>query len=171
MGLPRKLKNMNLFVDGGSYIGEAEEVVLPKLSRKTEAYRGGGMAGAVHVDMGLDDDALKAEWTIGGYKMEILKQMKAVAADGVQLRFAGAFQRDDTGEVTAVEVVMRGRHQEVDRGTYKVGDNSTTKVSTNCVYYKETVNGAVVTEIDVLNMIHIVDGEDLLKAQRKALGL
>lgn len=169
--LPRKLKNMNLFVDGVSLIGEVESVTLPKLSRKTEAFRGGGMAGAGHIDMGLDDDALKAEWTIGGYSLEIMRQLGMPRIDGTALRFTGAFQRDDTGEVVAVEVVMRGRHQEADRGEYKVGDNSSTKVSTNCVYYRETVAGSVVQEIDVLGMIHIVNGVDILKEQRKALGI
>lgn len=171
MGLPRNLKNMNLFVDGRSYIGEVEAITLPKLSRKTEAWRAGGMAGAAHLDMGLDDDALKAEWSVGGYMKEVIAQMGVIAVDGVQLRFAGAFQRDDTGEIAAIEVVMRGRHKEVDRGEYKVGDKSGTKISTNCVYYKESMDGTVLTEIDVLNMIHIVNGVDILKEQRKALGI
>ena len=34
--------------------------------------------------------------------------------DGVMLRFAGAYQRDDTGQVDAVEVVVRGRHEEIE---------------------------------------------------------
>lgn len=171
MGLPRKLKNMNMFLDGRSYVGEAEEFTPPKLSRKTEAYRGAGMAGAAHVDLGLDDDALKAEFVCGGYVVEVMKQLRLVNIDGVQVRFTGAFQRDDTGEVVPVEITLRGRHQEVDRGTYKVGDNSTTKVMTNCVYYKEVVSGQTVVEVDILNMIHIVDGVDLLKEQRRALQL
>lgn len=169
--LPRKLKNMNLFVDGVSLIGEVESVTLPKLSRKTEAFRGGGMAGAAHTDMGLDDDALKAEFTVGGYSLEVMRQLGIAKIDGTALRFTGAFQRDDTGEVVAVEVVMRGRHQEADRGEYKVGDNSSTKISSHCTYYRESVNGQVVQEVDVLAMVHIVNGVDQLKEQRKALGI
>jgi len=126
MGLPAKLKNMALFVDGKSYVGEVESVTLPKLSRKTEAFRAGGLSGAAQIDMGLDDDALQMEWTIGGYALDALKQMGNANIDGVQLRFAGAFQRDDTGEIVPVEVVVRGRHKEIDRGEYKVADNSTT---------------------------------------------
>lgn len=43
MGLPRVLKNYNLFNDGESYMGQVEEVTLPKLARKTEDYRGAGL--------------------------------------------------------------------------------------------------------------------------------
>ena len=39
MALPRKLKNMNLFNDGASFVGVATEVVLPTLTRKLEEYR------------------------------------------------------------------------------------------------------------------------------------
>ena len=66
MALPRKLKYLNMFNDGLSYMGVVESVTLPKLTRKLEKYRGGGMPGSVSVDLGLDDDALALEWTIGG---------------------------------------------------------------------------------------------------------
>lgn len=36
MGLPRKLKNFNLSVDGTSYLGEATEFTQPKLTMKLE---------------------------------------------------------------------------------------------------------------------------------------
>lgn len=42
MALPKKLKHLNLFNDGNSYLGVAKAVTLPKLGRKLEAYRGGG---------------------------------------------------------------------------------------------------------------------------------
>lgn len=45
MALPRKLKYLNMFNDGLSYMGVVESVTLPKLTRKLEKYRGGGMPG------------------------------------------------------------------------------------------------------------------------------
>ncbi|HCF4877716.1 TPA: phage major tail tube protein, partial [Pseudomonas aeruginosa] len=47
MAMPRKLKNMNLFNDGGSYQGVVKSCTLPPLARKMEAFRGGGMNGPV----------------------------------------------------------------------------------------------------------------------------
>ncbi len=171
MALPKKIKNLNLFVDGQTYIGDIESMTLPKLSRKMEAHRAGGMSGAAKIDMGLDDDALKAEWSIAGYPLQVLRQMGLSKVGGVQLRFVGALQRDDSGAVDSIEVVMSGRHAEVDRGEAKVGEKGSTKITTECVYYKESLNGVVVTEIDILNMIEIVDGVDRLKEQRRALGM
>lgn len=171
MGMPSKLKNMNVYNDGTSYAGVATSVTLPKLTRKMEAFRGGGLGGAVKVDFGLDDDALKVEWTCGGYLTQILKQYGSVDVAGVQLRFAAAYQRDDTQDVTSVEIIVRGRHSEIDRGEMKVGDDTEMKMVTECVYYKEVVDGETLFEIDVLNMTHMVGNVDTMQAIRTAIGL
>ncbi|WP_431356974.1 phage major tail tube protein [Klebsiella pneumoniae] len=39
MALPRKLKHLNIFNAGNSWMGIAESVTLPKFSRKLENYR------------------------------------------------------------------------------------------------------------------------------------
>lgn len=171
MALPRKLKHLNLFMDGGNWIGVTEDYTPAKLSQKFEAYRGGGMMGAANIHMGLDDSALDTSFTFGGVEADLVKRMGVAKIDGVALRFAGSFQRDDTGEVVPVEIVQRGRFKELDRGTFKSGDNSQSKISMVNTYYKETMNGVVLCEIDLINMIWIVDGVDLMAEHRKAIGL
>lgn len=171
MALPRKLKHLNIFQDGENWIGVAEDYTPAKLSQKFEAYRGGGMMGAANIHMGLEDGALDTSFTFGGAEAALVKRMGLAKIDGVALRFAGSFQRDDTGEIVSVEIVQRGRFKELDRGTFKSGDNTQSKVSMVNTYYKETMNGVVLCEIDLLNMIWIVDGVDLMAEHRKAIGL
>jgi P2 family phage contractile tail tube protein len=169
MAMPRTLKNFNVFVDGVSFMGVATEVALPKLARKMEAYRGGGMNGEVDVDLGVEK--LEVEHTYGGLVREIFQGFGLTKIDGMLLRFAGAYQRDDTGDVDAVEITVRGRHQEIDAGSAKAGDKNELKVKSSLTYYKLAVNGQVDVEIDLVNMIEFVNGEDRLAAQRKAIGL
>ncbi len=119
MALPRKLKNFNLLLDGESYAGVASEVVLPKLTRKTEEFRGGGMNGPVSADMGLE--ALSLEFTVG-MDVRVYRQFGISKVDGALMRFVGAWQREDSDQVTAVEVVARGRYTELDPGTAKAGE-------------------------------------------------
>ena len=171
MALPRKVKYLNLFNDGINWIGIVESVTLPKLTQKFEKYRGGGMPGAVDISLGLDDGALDTEFTIGGTEALLFKQMGTVTADGVMLRFTASIQRDDTGEIQALELVTRGRHKELDSGEFKQGDSSTTKVSSTNTYAKLTIDGEVIYEADLINMIWIVDGKDLLEEHRAAIGL
>ncbi|ARU88281.1 phage major tail tube protein [Pseudomonas sp. M30-35] len=171
MALPKKLKNMNLFNDANSYMGVAKTVTLPKLARKMEAWRGAGMDGPVKADMGHSDDGIQLEWTLGGYDLVAIRQYGVTSASAAQLRWAGAVQRDDTGEVSSVEVVVRGRHEEIDFGDSEPGEETEHKITTTCSYYKLTVDGNTEVEIDLLNFVFMVNGEDRLAEQRKAIGL
>lgn len=171
MALPSKLKYLNLFNEGDIYLAQVESFTPAKLTRKLEAYRGGGMNGAAHIDLGLDDEALSVEWSVGGYELRALRQIGWTNISGVMLRFAGAIQREDSEKYDSVEIVMRGRHKELDRGEYKQGENSSTKISTLCTYYKEAVNGEIIVEIDTVNFIENVDGQDRLAGARRAIGL
>ncbi len=169
MALPSKLKNFNLFNDGNNYLGKVSEITLPKLSRKVEEWRGGGMDAGVEIDMG--GELIILEWTAGGLLDTSLKQFGAAAADAAALRFAGAYQRDDDGSVDAVEVIVRGRHKEIDFGTAKPGDTTAHKFTTTCIYYRLDINGTTVIEIDALAMVFNVGGVDRLAEQRRALGV
>ncbi|EJH3413557.1 phage tail protein, partial [Escherichia coli] len=103
MAMPRKLKLMNVFLNGYSYQGVAKSVTLPKLTRKLENYRGAGMNGSAPVDLGLDDDALSMDWSLGGFPDSVIWELyAATGVDAVPIRFAGSYQRDDTGETVAV---------------------------------------------------------------------
>lgn len=169
MGLPQVLKNFNVFGDGNSYQGKVDEVELPKLSRKLEDYQAGGMSGPVSDDRGME--AMKLTCTYGGIMREVLNQWGATTHDGVQIRFAGAYQAADSDTPVAVEVVVRGRHKEIDMGTAKPADGSPFKVETSISYYKLTMDGDDVLEFDFINMIEKVNGVDKLSKIRTAIGL
>jgi uncharacterized protein len=169
MALASTLKNFNLFNEDKSFLGIVEEVKLPKLKRKLEDYRAGGMDGPVGIDVG--QEKLEMEFVCGGFMEQIFLQYGIPRISGVMLRFVGAYQRDDTAVVKAVEIVMRGRHEELDMGDAKGGDKGKLTVKSVLTYYKLSVDNKVLIEIDILNMIFIVDGVDTLLEQRKALGL
>lgn len=169
MGLPRKLKDFNLFNDGQSYMGLVSEITLPKLSRKMEEYRAAGMSGPVSVDFG--NEAIVLEWTAGGLMEDALKQYAASSHNAVQLRFAGAYQNDDDGSFATVEIVVRGRHKEIDMGNAKSAEDTVHKFSTACSYYKLTVNNNVIIELDFMAGVENIGGTDHRQALRKAIGL
>ena len=168
MALPRKLKNFNLFGNGESFLGQGKTVTLPTLTRSMEDYRGGGMSGPVKTDNG--QEAIELKHVYGGFMRSLLRQYGVTTHAGVQLRFAGAYQRDDTGAVDAVEVVVRGRHSEIEFGDAEAGEDTDFTVTTQCSYYKLSVNGVTEIEIDLVNMIENVGGVDRLAQQRRAIG-
>lgn len=169
MGMPRKLKGFNLFQNGENFVGQVTEVTLPKLTRKMEDWQGAGMSGPIKVDFG--QEGIQLEWTCGGFMRAVLGQYGITKHDGVLLRFAGGYQAEDSTAVDSVEIVVKGRHSEIEPGTARAKEDTAFKVTTVASYYKLSINGEDVIEIDFINMIEKINGNDLLAALRKAIGL
>jgi len=166
--LPQKLKNINLFNEGASYLGVIAAITLPKIAMLTEDFRGGGMIGTLQIDQGIDK--LEAEWTLGGWNSQVVTQLGALAIDGVLLRAIGAFQAEDGSGVRTVEAVMMGRHSEVDFGEMKPGESGEKKIKSTLSYYKLIVDGQELVEIDIPNGKYVVGGVDRYAEIRNALG-
>lgn len=166
--IPQTLTNLNLFVDGRGYAAKVMEIQLPKLKRKTEAYRAGGMDAEIDMPVGLEK--LEGGFTLSGIDREALSFFGI--GDGTQFngRFHGSM-RDQKGAVVAVIVTWRGLLTEVDMGSWKPGDKSETKYTATLSYYKLEVGPVVVYEIDPVNSTRIIDGTDELAAERAAIGL
>ena len=169
MALPRRLKNFLLYNEGLAYLGEVPELKLPALKRKMDDYRAGGMSGPIKTDMGME--GLDLEWTSAGFLPDVLGQFGAPKHDSVALRFAGSLQADDTDETNSIEVVMRGRHTEIDFGNAKAGEKTEIKVKTALSYYQLTMDGIVLVEIDMVNNVEMMGGIDISLNIRVALGI
>jgi len=169
MALPKKLKDFNLFGNGNNWQGQISSLTLPELARQMEEYRGGGMSGTVDIDMGLQK--LEFQWTPAGLIPEVFDQFGTPQAAAELLRFAGSYQRDDTGETIPVEIECRGRHSTIGMGDAEAGGNNTGSVTTTLSYYKLNIAGEDVVEIDVINKIERVRGVDRQEEHRRNIGL
>lgn len=169
MALPRILKDFNLFGDGHNWQGQIPSLTLPELSRRMVEYDGGGMDGPVEVDLG--QELIVFEWNPGGLLPEIFDSYGSPIHDNAMLRFTGAYESDEDGQVVAVEVVVRGRHKTIGMGEASKGEANTQSVTTTCTYYKLTIDGQEKIEIDLPGQVFRVGGVDRLAQRRQALGL
>ncbi|MCE3232500.1 MAG: contractile tail tube protein [Rickettsiaceae bacterium] len=165
--IPKILKNFNAFVDGRGYAGRVDEIVLPKLTVKTEEHRAGGMDVPVEIDMGMEK--LEAEITFAEYDAQLFRLFGLTDGNAVSLTLRGAIQAD--GEAEPIVINLRGSFRELDAGTWKAGDKATLKCMVAVRYYRLTVSGDSVIEIDAENMIRIIGGEDQMVSIRQAIGI
>ncbi|MDO9403955.1 MAG: phage major tail tube protein, partial [Polaromonas sp.] len=166
--IPEMLTNCVMFVDGVSFSGDVPSMTLPKLSIKSEEYRGGGMSGPVDLPTGLEK--LEAAFTTSGVRKEALKFFGLADQTACNLVFRGSF-KGQKGTVKAVTLTLRGSLKEVDMGDWKPGDKAEIKHAVAVTYYKLEIDGRVMYEIDFANMVQVINGVDQLAAERSALGL
>ncbi len=170
MAVPRYVRVFTLFVNGTNELGRVTEVTLPKLTRKTESYRGGGMLGAVNIDLGLDDGALDMSFVAGGVVRDLLLEY-AGEIDETAFRFVAELYTDGE-ESQLLEVETRGRVTEIDKGTTKQGDATSHTFQVKNTYYRMLIDDEDIIEIDLLNFVYKKDGENMFTDRiSSALGL
>lgn len=161
-------KNFTLTVDGRGYAGQIEDFTPPKITLKTEEFRGGGMDAPIELTMGMEK--LEASFTLLSVDRDILRMWDVAEGRVVPFTAREALESYD-GTVTPVVHTMRGKIREIDHGTIKPGDKGTLKITLAVSYYKLQHGPDVVQEIDIENMVRVINGQDTMAAQRAALGL
>lgn len=165
--IPRVLKNFSLFVDGRGLAGTIDTLTLPTLTVKMEEFRGGGMDAPIEHDMGMEK--LEGSFVLAEYNPDIVALFGLVSAN-TQLTARGAIRRDGEDAIPVV-ANMTGAIKELDPGDWKAGDTSTGTFAYSLRYYKLTIGGRELVEIDKVNMIRRIDGQDQLQSIRTAIGV
>lgn len=163
------LYNMNLFVDGTGYAGRIKEFKPPKVEPTSQEYLAGGMAGKIDLPMGAVEK-LETEFTLTSFSAAVMGQVQVLPGVFPLITARGAIL-DQGGTQLPVVATMRASKFVSEPDTWKPTEESALKCSASLIYYKLEVNGAVVHEIDPLNMIFISGGADQLAATRGIIGV
>lgn len=163
------LTQPSLYVDGRSYIGKVTEMTPPKVTPKFREFMAAGVGSAIDVPTG-QIEKMECEFTVGTYEKELFKLFRVAPGNTVPLVMRAGIMKDD-GSKGQVVLTLRGLIKEIDRGTWKPGDDTSVKVSMTLSYYKEEIDGETIIEADPLNYRLIINGEDQLADMRKALGI
>lgn len=165
--LPKVLKNFNLFVDGRNFAGRVDDLVLPKLTLKTQEHRAGGMDAPVELDMGMNK--LECNFTLCEYDPDVITFFGIRDGSQIKVVMRGAIDDDNLNNVVPVVVTLGGTWREVDFGNWKAGEKATLKVAVALRYYKLEIGERELAEIDIENMVRKIDGEDRLTSIRDAI--
>lgn len=162
------LKYLNLIVDGKGYAGQIEEFSPPELTLTTEEFRGGGMDAAIDIETGMEKPTVS--FILKGHSTDVLALWGVKKGGNVQLSAKGSLE-DLDGTTSAVVHAMQGLITSLAPGTWGPNKVPALTVNMSLRYYRQDVAGQTIHEIDVLNMIRMINGEDQLAEHRANIGL
>ena len=168
MAIQHILSNLSAFVAGKGYLGRVAEFTPPKLTPVVREYKAGGMGAEVSIPMGAVEK-LEASFTITGYDPDLFAQFAVVPGRLVPLRFTGAMV-DYDGTTRPIEITMRAVLA-FEPDAWKPTEASDLKITAMAHYYKLDIEGRTLVEIDPVNMVAVINGQDQLQAVRAALGV
>lgn len=169
--IPEKLINFRCYLDGSDLLGIAD-AQLPPIESISDTVQGAGIAGEIESP------------TLGHFgPMPLSLNWRTVTKDAIKLAqqkshhldLRGAIQSYDPKDgkfvTTPLKVVVQARPKKIDPGKLVMGKSQETSSEFECTYMKMWLDGKEILEIDKLNFICVIDGEDQLAATREALGL
>ncbi len=162
-----RVTNCNIYLDGESFLGKAEEINLPMINFKMVEHKALGMVGTLEFFAGIEKMEAKIKWN--SYYAKAMKKF-ANPFKNISLQCRASLETYDnggrTGQVPMV-VFMKVAPKGFPGGNLKQHDNAELESNLTCYYFKQEINGEVIVEFDPMANIFKVDGVDLL-AQYKA---
>lgn len=165
-----RVPNARVYIDGNDFIGKAEEVELPSVKAKLGEVKGLGLYGETELPTGIDK--MEAKFKFNGVYPELLSIVsKFKSAHTAIVRSSmEVWESDGIKEEKPVKAELRGFFKESPSGKFKARDNGEQDVTMAVNYYKLDVDNKTILEVDVLNNIYKVDGEDQLTEYKNNIG-
>lgn len=165
-----RLTNANVYVDGSSQLGKAEEVSLPDITFKQSEHKALGMIGSFELFSGIEKMEATIKWN--AFYPDVLTQF-ANPRKSLNLQVRASLESHSsqglTNEVACV-AYLTGQPKNFPAGNYKQSDNVEATSKMTITSYKLEIAGEVVVEYDALSNIYYVNGEDIFATYRSNIG-
>jgi uncharacterized protein len=165
-----RVTNANIYLDGASLLGRAEEVELAWPKAKMVDHKGLGMFGTAEFPAGIDKLESKVKWS--AIYSEVLPAMSIFQSHQFQIR-ASVEQYTSQGRIAELPFIGLMTAQFKDGGPlnfkqHEQVDFPTTLVVYHCEYY---LAGVQYLLYDVLANMYVINGIDQLANFRANIGV
>lgn len=161
------MQAMTVYVDGFGKIGTCEKSMTPKIKKKTEDMRSGGMQATKKYAFGYD--AFEFEFDLLSYDPQVIKQVALFSKRNIPLTFRGAFDGDRNQQHTGV-LICAGEFHEIDPGGWEAGKKAMLKCKGTLNRLALTMDGAEIYNIDVDTNDFVFNGVNETAWINRALG-
>lgn len=166
--IPHIINNFHIYRGDGNDIstpmlGISGEITLPDLSAITETISGSGILGELEVKNPGHFSAINMDIPFIGYTDDMFK-IDPTEFTMLTLRSCSQSQVKATRELVynQMKIVLGGTTKDYKLGTVKIGSQMGSSISLSIDYIKIDIDGTVALELDKLNEVFTVLGEDKL---------
>lgn len=144
-------------------VGITDEVTLPTFDTASETLSLAGMAGEVDSPSPGQFKSAQFELTFSNISEE---GMKIAAEDNKTIILRAAQEQLDTDTLEKTHIgrviTIKGMTKEINYGKLKKGGYGNPSIKKEIIYYKDELDGKVITEVDKFNGKSIVGGKNLM---------
>lgn len=165
-----RITNANIYVNGASLLGRAEELKLPDVQAIMNEHKALGMVGKIELPSGFDKLEGEIKWNsfyleVGRTVANPFRAVQLQSRSNVE-NYGAQGRLSEVALVTYLTVMFKKNPM----GTFKQHDNAEFTSAFTATYIKQVIDGQEVLELDYLANIFRVDGEDMLADYRRNIG-
>ena len=170
--IPHMLNDMRIYLNGSDKFIGAKSIELPNFETMTATVAGIGLAG--EIDAPVRGHFQSMETTIEWNTTESTG-LSLIGGQPVALEAYGSNQNFDEGKNEYVDeqvrVAIRGTCKSYTTGTWQAGNTADASTVIEVHYIKVDVDGETVAEINKYGHKCVINGNDLMAAIRRNIGM
>ncbi|QEL57066.1 phage major tail tube protein [Chromobacterium paludis] len=165
-----RITNANIYINGNSLLGRAEEIKLPDVAAIMKEHKALGMVGTIELPAGFDKLEGEIKWN------SLYKDVAKTVANpfqSVQLQarsnietYGSQGRLEQVSLVTYLTVMFKKNPM----GTFKQHENADFSSAFTATYVKQVIGGEDILELDYMANIYRVAGNDMLEVYRQNIG-
>ncbi|UTH76086.1 phage major tail tube protein [Chromobacterium sp. IIBBL 290-4] len=165
-----RITNANIYINGNSLLGRAEEVKLPDVAAIMQEHKALGMVGKIELPAGFDKLEGEIKWN------SLYKDVAKIVANpfqAVQLQCRSNIETyGSQGRLQQVSLVtyLTVMFKKNPMGNFKQHENADFSSAFTATYIKQVIGGEDILELDYMANIFRVAGNDMLDVYRQNIG-
>ena len=170
--IPEVINNFNAYVgeNGENLIGLSGQVTLASLELMTAEISGAGVGGTYSVPVGGLFQDITQEIPMQALTPQIAQMLNIKKKCRITLRGAMQIYDRETGARDYVQMryTVEGAVKGMNPGNLQLGNPMGTTITVSATYVSLVAGDDTLIEIDKLNQICVVDGEDIMREIRES---
>jgi P2 family phage contractile tail tube protein len=164
------ITNANIYVNGTSLLGRAEEIKLPDIAAMMQERKALGMIGKIELPTGFDKLEGEIKWNSLYSDVAVLmanpfKTLQLQCRSSIET-YGSQGRVDEQAMVTYLTVMFKKNPM----GAFKQHDPAEFPSAFSATYIKQVIAGKEVLELDYMANIFRVGGEDMMATYRSNIG-
>jgi P2 family phage contractile tail tube protein len=166
-----KVFDANVYINNSSKHGQASEITCPEVNFIMNEYNSLGMYGTARFPNGIEAMEATFKWTYPENDVQIAMANPQKAIDIMVRSSKAIYDNGGLDEELPVVILMRGFPTQHQGGSFQPRTDVEVESTLAVNYYKLEVDGEEIIEVDAINNIFKVGGEDILEQRRTNLGI
>ena len=166
--IPSKINSFNVYKDGTKLVGISEEVTLPDFESLTETLSGPGILGEIDDPTLGHFQSMEMEIPFRTMDKDLFILSNDISSVTVTLRGSIQYTANDSGATAfkPMRVVVRGKNKGITGGKATQGSGTGSSIKLEILYILIEIGNVTEIELDKLNFVYKVHGNDLLEKVR-----